>query len=122
MGDPDGDAESLQRLAELTYPMGQWFGKLYAAETFDFGANVAFIREGKELMRQSLRLRGPPFAPTGLLAPEITTNNPKLRFEQLFLELYPFGKFHSPRPYASVALWSMSVDTVINLHIWSDRM
>ena len=57
IGGPGVDPASLSRISEVTYEMGRWFGSLYGEERFDFGANTAFIREGRQLMQKMFAFR-----------------------------------------------------------------
>lgn len=54
---PDLDPESLGRMTEATYEIGRWFARLYGEERFDFGANHAFVREGRQLMQKMFAFR-----------------------------------------------------------------
>ena len=49
--------EVLDHMYGVFHKVGQWFGKLYREEYFDFKKNPDFIREGKKLMHQVFELR-----------------------------------------------------------------
>ena len=51
------DAPATRRLYDVSVAVGRWFGRLYADETFDFGAQRTFVREGKAVMRHFQELR-----------------------------------------------------------------
>ena len=42
---------------EIAGEMGDWFGRLYADEVFDFGANSGFIADGQAILRRFHRYR-----------------------------------------------------------------
>ncbi len=54
---PDAKASELAQLKRITNEAGRWFGRLFEAEYFDFGANPDFMAEGKAVMRQYHHLR-----------------------------------------------------------------
>jgi predicted unusual protein kinase regulating ubiquinone biosynthesis (AarF/ABC1/UbiB family) len=51
------DQEWIEHMAEATYEIGRWFGKLYEVERFDFGAGSDFIQEGRHIMQKAFSLR-----------------------------------------------------------------
>lgn len=57
IGSSEEDPEWLHQMADLTYEIGRWFGRLYEQERFDFGAHRGFIQEGRQLMQKSFTFR-----------------------------------------------------------------
>jgi predicted unusual protein kinase regulating ubiquinone biosynthesis (AarF/ABC1/UbiB family) len=54
---PGLDPESLAQMSGVTYEIGRWFARLYGHDRFDFGANHAFIQEGRQLMQKMFAFR-----------------------------------------------------------------
>lgn len=57
IGGPTVEQEVLKQMTDLTYETGKWFSKLYKEESFDFGANNDFVREGKQMINKVFELR-----------------------------------------------------------------
>jgi predicted unusual protein kinase regulating ubiquinone biosynthesis (AarF/ABC1/UbiB family) len=49
---PDLDHTTRMKVAKMSQSAGQWFGRLFAEEVFDFKANPGFIAEGQTVMRR----------------------------------------------------------------------
>lgn len=54
---PDLDPDIADQLIELFVSMGEWFGRLFEHETFDFGANPDFMEQGKQIGMKMHRFR-----------------------------------------------------------------
>lgn len=57
IGGADISDDILDRIIDLTYETGHWFGRLYEKEYFDFGKNNDFVQEGKQMMYKVFELR-----------------------------------------------------------------
>ncbi len=54
---PNAKGPDLEAIKRITNEAGRWFGRLFEADYFDFGANPNFMAEGKAVMRQYHHLR-----------------------------------------------------------------
>ncbi|MBI5584221.1 MAG: AarF/ABC1/UbiB kinase family protein [Deltaproteobacteria bacterium] len=54
---PGLEPEVQERLFQVMHRFGEWFGKLYRQEVFDFKTNSDFIREGRALTNETFKLR-----------------------------------------------------------------
>ncbi len=54
---PDQDAETVEKVRQVSDAVGGWFGRLFAEAYFDFKAQPGFIAQGYALMRQFHHLR-----------------------------------------------------------------
>ena len=54
---PDQDAETVEKVRQVSDAIGGWFGSLFAEEHFDFKEHPGFIAQGYALMRQYHHLR-----------------------------------------------------------------
>jgi len=51
------DESVAEQMYRLAYRFGQWFGRLFTEDRFDFGANPDFIAAGKALSHEMYQLR-----------------------------------------------------------------
>ena len=54
---PSLDKQTEDQIFNAFYRIGQWFGRLYEEEIFDFGKHNHFFLEGRQLMHDVYRLR-----------------------------------------------------------------
>ncbi|MGD8836227.1 MAG: AarF/ABC1/UbiB kinase family protein [Desulfobacteraceae bacterium] len=54
---PDLTGPALEEIRNITDAAGRWFGRLFAADYFDFGVQSGFMADGKAVMRRYHHLR-----------------------------------------------------------------